>query len=37
VGWNVMYVQPGNGPSDPGTDLAWRTAVPEEHAQGNIG
>ena len=37
AGWNLMYVYPVNAPSDPGTDVARLTAVPEEVAQGDIG
>ena len=32
-----MYVQPGNTPSDPGTESPWRMAMLQELAQGNIG
>jgi hypothetical protein len=37
VGWNIMDMEQGSMPSDPGTDLAWRSTVLEELAQCNVG
>jgi len=37
MGWNLMYMQAANIASDPGTELARWTAVPEEFAQRNVG